>query len=56
MRRHVVESGTVRSRVIRYLKRGAVLLGVTGLTLIAVRIYDTPARAAARTVAHLRAL
>jgi hypothetical protein len=41
MCRHVVESGTVRSRVLRYLKRGAVLLGVIGITLIVVRIYDT---------------
>jgi alpha-beta hydrolase superfamily lysophospholipase len=31
----------VRSRVLRYLKRGAVLLATVVVTLIAVRIYDT---------------
>jgi len=31
----------VRSRVLRILKRGAVLLAVIAITLIAVRIYDT---------------
>ena len=31
----------MRSRLLRYLKRGAVLLAVIAITLIAVRIYDT---------------
>jgi len=31
----------VRSRLLRYLKRGTVLLAVVAITLIAVRIYDT---------------
>jgi len=31
----------MRSWVLRYLKRGAVLLGVIGITLIAVHIYGT---------------
>jgi alpha-beta hydrolase superfamily lysophospholipase len=34
-------AGTVRSRLLRYLKRGAVLLAVVAITLIAVRIWDT---------------
>ena len=31
----------MRSRVLRWLKRAAVLLGAVAITLIAVRIYDT---------------
>jgi len=36
-----VEVRTVRSRILRILKRGAVLLAVIVMTLTAVRIYDT---------------
>ena len=41
MRQHVWRATRVRSRVLRYLKRGAVVLVVVALALIAVRIYDT---------------
>jgi hypothetical protein len=40
-RADVAESGTMRTRVLRLLKRGAVLLAVIAMTLMAVRIYDT---------------
>jgi hypothetical protein len=41
MRQDVARAGTMRSRVLRFLKRGVLLLAVIAITLIAVRIYDT---------------
>ena len=41
MRQDVARARTMRSRVLRLLKRGALLLGAIAITLIVLRIYDT---------------
>jgi alpha-beta hydrolase superfamily lysophospholipase len=41
MREHVARAGTMRSRVLRILRRTALLLAAVAITLLALRVYDT---------------